>query len=231
MTVLWDKDFQKYFAPVGSEMPVPAAGIFDPPVLCARFNAVWYSHILGAVGVLGYEWAWEGTDEEKYAATQEIAAFLADVGECEESAEVKPPDYQIVRYVSANVPHSVGDNLFEGWQIRLDDPDVTPFAGKQFQIPQGTAAIVELRHVAWDTDYSQVNINWTAHTMSGKIYSHPNRVIYGHEFVARGAIYATSGDLTFSAILTSNVAGSAGLGLYYSGWQDKRVSTLSLWWL
>lgn len=54
----------------------PVAGIFDEPLRCYKVNEEWAKHIMGAVAVLSFWTAWEGSQDDRNLAVQEIMDFM-----------------------------------------------------------------------------------------------------------------------------------------------------------
>lgn len=59
------------------EMPAPQTGIFDSPLICIQMNSNWASFVLERLRVLTDDRAWQGDDNEKFRATQQIEELLA----------------------------------------------------------------------------------------------------------------------------------------------------------
>lgn len=64
-----------------SPIPAPEAGIFDAPNVVICLNVHWVGHLDGVLERLLYPDAWQGTDEQKQAAIQEVGKLVAKLGE------------------------------------------------------------------------------------------------------------------------------------------------------
>lgn len=73
------------YAPRPQPTPIPTAAWNDAPLFCLAVNDQWVSHILGALSVLDQPDTWIGTEEEIYAARQQVnEIMLALMTTCEE---------------------------------------------------------------------------------------------------------------------------------------------------
>jgi hypothetical protein len=64
--------------------PIPTPNIFDEPFVCFKINAEWASHVIGVLDALDQPDTWIGTEEQIFAARQQIReAILVLSGECE----------------------------------------------------------------------------------------------------------------------------------------------------
>lgn len=54
----------------------PDVGIFDNPVIKLSINPEWWAHISGKIATLTYRDEWDGTDDQKDEATQQIYKLL-----------------------------------------------------------------------------------------------------------------------------------------------------------
>ena len=61
---------------------VPAADIFDEPLVCMTFNQDWRPHITGAIDTLSKWTAWNGAEDETNEGTQQILRLLAQDYDC-----------------------------------------------------------------------------------------------------------------------------------------------------
>jgi hypothetical protein len=74
----------RYFVPRPSPSAIPTPNIFDEPLVGFCINAEWAAHFRGVFEALDQPDTWLGTDEEIYAARQQLAeAFLVFMGECD----------------------------------------------------------------------------------------------------------------------------------------------------
>lgn len=72
------------FVPRTSPTEIPTPNIFDEPHVCLKINAEWASHFIGALDALDQPDTWIATDEEIFAARQQVReAILMLSGECE----------------------------------------------------------------------------------------------------------------------------------------------------
>jgi len=69
-----------HFDPLGKPHIIPAKGIFEEPVVNLCINSTWVGHLSGMIERLIYLDAWEGTDDEKYAAINQVYKLLGAMG-------------------------------------------------------------------------------------------------------------------------------------------------------
>lgn len=73
--------------PLASPLPVE---IFDAPYVCLKVNRKWFTHVLGVLDVLAQYDAWQGTDDEKQAAVDQIEYLIQSA---ESGCEEMPANY------------------------------------------------------------------------------------------------------------------------------------------
>jgi hypothetical protein len=78
----WIKpEIMPHFDPLGNKPhTIPAKGIFDAPSVNICINSEWAGHVSGMIERLTYEDAWLGTDDEIFAAIQQILKLLGEMG-------------------------------------------------------------------------------------------------------------------------------------------------------
>jgi hypothetical protein len=64
------------YAPRPEPTPIPAANWNDEPLYCLEINDEWISHILGVMTALDQQDTWIGTEDEIYAARQNVAEIM-----------------------------------------------------------------------------------------------------------------------------------------------------------
>jgi len=72
-----------HFDPLGKPHTIPSQDIFDEPVVNLCINSTWVGHLSGMIERLIYLDAWEGTDDEKYAAINQVYKLLGAMGKSE----------------------------------------------------------------------------------------------------------------------------------------------------
>lgn len=65
------------YAPRPKPTPIPAAAWNDAPLFCLGVNDEWVSHILGVLTALDQPDTWLGTEEEIFAARQQVNQIMA----------------------------------------------------------------------------------------------------------------------------------------------------------
>lgn len=65
------------YAPRIKPTPIPGAAWNEAPLFCLKLNDEWVSHVLGVMTALDQADAWEGTDDEIYAARQQVNEIMA----------------------------------------------------------------------------------------------------------------------------------------------------------
>lgn len=80
--IRWPNDrYAQLFQVRKNPLPIPIPDIHDSPLFCAMVNGDWLSHVLGVLGVLGELDSWQGDDEQRDAAIQQVERLLADFAE------------------------------------------------------------------------------------------------------------------------------------------------------
>jgi len=71
---------------------IPTAAWNDTPLFCLKVNDEWVSHILGVLTALDQPDTWVGTEEEIYAARQQVnEIMLMLMTQCEDTVSVQYP--------------------------------------------------------------------------------------------------------------------------------------------
>jgi hypothetical protein len=61
---------------------IPSADICDAPLTCLRLNSEWAGHVAGALDILRYADAWQGTDAEIDSAIENVEKIIDMVSAC-----------------------------------------------------------------------------------------------------------------------------------------------------
>lgn len=82
------------YAPRPQPTIIPTAAWTDAPLFCLAVNDEWVSHILGVMTALDQPDTWIGTEDEIYAARQQVnEIMLALMTTCEEPVSVQYPQH------------------------------------------------------------------------------------------------------------------------------------------
>lgn len=65
------------YAPRTKPTPIPEAAWNEAPLFCLKLNGEWVSHVIGLLDALDQYDTWKGTDEEIFAARQQVIAIKA----------------------------------------------------------------------------------------------------------------------------------------------------------
>lgn len=115
------------FVPRPEPSAIPAAAWNDAPLFCLQVNDQWVSHLLGVLEALDQPDTWIGTDEEIFAARQQVNQIMnALMTGCEDSVSVQYPQHAtlwhdeatvlvggaLVRGSLADSPYNIGDSFY-----------------------------------------------------------------------------------------------------------------------
>lgn len=93
---------------------VPASDVLTGTLLCLRFNAEWFPHIIGAVNTLQTYAAWTGDDDDSNEGTRQITKLLAQdmtdcAGDCPEELTIPVIIADDTYFVTEYVPVVFGE--------------------------------------------------------------------------------------------------------------------------
>lgn len=92
------------YVPRPKPTEIPAAAWNDEPLFCLAVNDEWVSHILGVLAALDQPDTWIGTEEEIFAARQQVnEMMLALMTACEESVTVQYPQHVTLWHDEASI--------------------------------------------------------------------------------------------------------------------------------
>jgi hypothetical protein len=84
VSYIYDEEAERYpYAPLQDPLDIPSGGIFDTPCRVICLSEAWLPPVLGVLGILLEPDSWSGTEEQRYAATQEVEKLMSLCG-CED---------------------------------------------------------------------------------------------------------------------------------------------------
>lgn len=126
------------FPPQLDRVPIPDAAWNDEPTYCLQINDEWVSHVLGVIGYLDDDDAWEGTPEEIQDAREQVAEIMAALMEpCE--MPVNPFIVGEIRFFGTEAGVPDGWELCQGQLLsRTDYADLFAAIGDYYNVGDGS---------------------------------------------------------------------------------------------
>lgn len=122
----FDPTFFPFYDPIGRPHDIPPVGIFDEPTVNICVNSQWMSSLAAGIERFIYTDAWNGTDDEKAAAINQVLSLLGRIGdpgrigECNDMANgccYDDVQRRLDQYGNSEISINGGD-----WQQDPNDP-------------------------------------------------------------------------------------------------------------